>query len=258
MANQVLLLFGALLVATAAVDSARTRFRPRIVGGIPIDITEAPFQISLMIDNRHACGGSILSADWILTAAHCIDGISQEQLSVRAGSTLKDRGGQIRELSEAIMHPDWDDDSNDSDIALLKLEAPLVLDGERVASIELEEADAPDPDEGTFATVTGWGATMNYLHSNRVLRSTEVPIVSRRNCGLAYQRTGPITERMICAGFYLGGHDSCQGDSGGPLVLNGLQVGVVSWANGCAQKGYPGVNARVASVRDWIREESGI
>lgn len=252
------LLFLGLLLAAAGVESARTRFRPRIVGGIPIDITEAPFQISLMINNRHACGGSILSAEWILTAAHCVDGTSIDQLSVRAGSTLKARGGSIRQIEESIIHPDWDDGTNDSDIALLKLADPLELDDERIMTIELEPAGAPEPAPGTRSTVTGWGVTMSTLQSNRVLRSTDIPIVSRSDCGVAYQSFGPITERMICAGFVTGGHDSCQGDSGGPLVVDGLQVGVVSWASGCARPGYPGVNARVASVREWIREKSGI
>lgn len=68
---------------------------------------------------------------------------------------------------------------------------------------------------------------------------------------------------MICAGFEKGGKDACQGDSGGPLSLldndgSRVLVGVVSWGDDCAQPYYPGVYARVSSVRSWIKNISGV
>lgn len=104
------------------------------------------------------------------------------------------------------------------------------------------------------------GYTQNSNESRERLRAAIVPIANQDYCNQQYG--GMITPRMICAGFKEGGKDSCQGDSGGPLVdknrENAQLIGVVSWGNECALPNYPGVYSRVTSVRDWIREVSGI
>lgn len=104
------------------------------------------------------------------------------------------------------------------------------------------------------------GNTQNSNESSETLRAAIVPIVNQAYCNKQYD--GAITPRMICAGIQEGGKDSCQGDSGGPLVdeNNGnlRLVGVVSFGRGCAQPNYPGVYARVTSVRKWIKTVSGI
>lgn len=85
-----------------------------------------------------------------------------------------------------------------------------------------------------------------------------MPIVNQEICAKAYKNFGTITDRMICAGYDKGGKDACQGDSGGPLVVDNVLVGVVSWGYDCAQPNYPGVYSRVASVRNWISEQSDV
>lgn len=90
------------------------------------------------------------------------------------------------------------------------------------------------------------------------MRAAVVPIYNQEKCAKAYKNIGTITDRMICAGFDKGGKDACQGDSGGPLVTNNVLVGVVSWGYGCAVPNFPGVYSRVASVRHWITEQSGV
>uniref|UniRef100_A0A182RRJ2 trypsin n=1 Tax=Anopheles funestus TaxID=62324 RepID=A0A182RRJ2_ANOFN len=259
MSNHFIPVFGLLLVV-ATIATARLVVPPRaqIVGGFPIDISEAPYQISLREGGHPICGGSIISPNWILTAAHCLEGVASSEVSVRAGSTYKQHGGIIHNAKRIVIHPDWDSSTNEADCALVELDDPLPLNGQTIASIEMPEEDEEDPAEGSKAMVSGWGKTLNVYHSNLILRATFVPIVHRDNCQKAYRRTNTISERMLCAGFFGGGHDSCQGDSGGPLVVDDLLVGVVSFAIGCARPGLPGVNVRVSAVREWIREVSDV
>lgn len=106
--------------------------------------------------------------------------------------------------------------------------------------------------------MTGWGNTQSSTESTFWLRSANVPAVNQTKCSDAYREFGGVTDRMICAGYEKGGKDACQGDSGGPLVYENKLVGVVSWGYGCARPNYPGVYSRVASVRDWIKAQSGV
>ena len=101
------------------------------------------------------------------------------------------------------------------------------------------------------------GATQNSAQSNVQLRKVDVPIVSRSECIADYLKDSPpkiVTTDMICAGLDAGGKDSCQGDSGGPIVdaSTGTLIGAVSWGTGCALAGFPGVYARVGSLREFI------
>lgn len=84
----------------------------------------------------------------------------------------------------------------------------------------------------------------------------KVPFVDTDVCLKSYPDR--ITDRMFCAGDLKGGVGSCNGDSGGPVVMNGIQYGLVSWSFGCGEPDYPGVFAKVSSVREWIKEVAGV
>ncbi|XP_052899190.1 trypsin-5-like [Anopheles moucheti] len=228
----------------------------RIVGGFVIDITDAPYQVSLQYGNEHNCGGSILSERWILTAAHCIHDDSSSELTVRVGSSEHASGGKVIRVARVVSHPHHGSSSNSYDIALLELESELIFSN-KIQPVVLPEQDA-SVEEGTMGTVTGWGMTLSESESNDVLRATNVPTVNQQECNKAYQSYGGITEQMFCAGYKHGGQDTCRQDSGGPFIAEGKQIGVISWGHECALAGYPGVYTRVASVRDWISEISGV
>jgi trypsin len=108
---------------------------------------------------------------------------------------------------------------------------------------------------GTVVVLSGWGAVSEDDDGTDTLQKVEVPIVPQWECKWLYAHTD-LSDDMFCAGR--AGRDSCYGDSGGPVVANGLLVGVVSWGEGCARQGYPGIYASVEKLRKWIFQNSGV
>jgi len=251
---------------------------PLIVGGGPADPGEYPWMVALVDastanpSNGQFCGGSLIDAEWVLTAAHCVFDffgfmISPEDLEVVLGiNNLSDgptsgSSGQRIEVVQIIPHPAYDDASSDSDVALLHLAAPASLAPSTVGTIGLvAPGDGALVAPGTVSTVTGWGLTSVNGNPSNVLLEVDVPIVSNAICNAPSSYNGAVTDNMLCAGLAAGGKDSCQGDSGGPLIVsdgNGgwLQAGVVSWGYGCAQPNLYGVYARVSQFKDWIDQQ---
>lgn len=252
----------------SAVALAQQTDDGRIVGGQEATPGEWPWQVALVRKNQsdmyqgQFCGGSIIARTWVLTAAHCVEDSTISDLDVVAGiHDLKVPDPNYRRvaLAEIIVHPGWNTDTNDNDIALLRLKTPI---DERAASgstLPIKFAKLPPGSIGSLAgvttTVTGWGnRTPGGNNFPARLHEVEVGVITNAECNSDYG--GGITENMLCAGVPGGGKDSCQGDSGGPLVYkNGSQwqqVGVVSFGIGCARPEYPGVYARVSRYLGWI------
>lgn len=232
-----------------------------IVGGQTVSISEYPYQISLQTTAGFPfCGGAIVADEWIVTANHCIDGQSASNMRIRAGSTNKNSGGQIRSVSQVIMFPGYVTTSAGKDIALLRLSSPLDLTDPDVATIQwVRSADAAAglTDPGVNTVTSGWGALSSGGSSPTNLQAVDVPIVSNADADAAYPQN--ITSDQLAAGLLgVGGKDACQGDSGGPLVVKNaagdgvLLAGVTSWGFGCADPQYPGMYARVSSFDSWL------
>lgn len=180
-------------------------------------------------------------------------------VTIRAGSTLSTSGGSVHSVSSVISHTSYGDNAFGvpvSDIALMRVSSALTLDTTR-AAIPLYNS-GEEAVVGAPAVITGWGALTEGGSSPTVLQTVTVPIVSKADCSSAYSVWGGLPAGQICAAVPEGGLDACQGDSGGPLAINGRLAGVVSWGNGCARAGWPGVYAEVATYRTWITENSGI
>jgi hypothetical protein len=231
-----------------------------IVGGTNTTIEANPWQVSLQSSSgSHFCGGSVLNANWILTAQHCVAGGSAPG-RVMAGSTSRTGSAsttQIRTVSQVVLYPGYVDANLGKDAALLRLSSPLDLSGAAVKAIPIvtaADASAGVTNPGVVARVTGWGTlTSGGSTLPTTLQTVDVDIISNSQAQSSYPSETITADQL---GAARAGKDSCQGDSGGPLtVLKGsvrVLAGIVSWGYGCADARYPGMYARVSSFESWI------
>lgn len=233
--------------------SKLTQLDGRVVGGVEARIEDFPYQVSVQYAWRHICGGALIGSKFILTAAHCTDGVTDPNLfKIRAGSSLHNSGGIMRSVRRIYQHPQYNSINIDYDVTVLEMNNPIFF-SKIARPVPLIDAGIV-VQNGAMSIVSGWGYLSENGQGPQKLHAVEVPIVSRERCNKAYGE-GVITERMICAGHIdEGGKDACQGDSGGPLVSNGKLVGIVSWGYGCARPKFPGVYTNVAAIRDYVNQ----
>ncbi|XP_013113228.2 trypsin [Stomoxys calcitrans] len=244
------------LACCALAGTVTDEFYGRIVNGKDTTIEKHPYQVSLQTySGSHFCGGSIISEDIIVTAAHCMQSYTASQIRVRLGSTEYNKGGELVAVKAFRYHEGYNSKTKVNDIAVIKLATP-VKESSRIRYIAMATRTPPT---GTHAVVTGWGTKcfLTCVSLPKTLQEVEVDIVDEKACASSeYKYGSQIKETMVCA--YAVDKDACQGDSGGPLVAEGKLVGVVSWGNGCAKSGYPGVYADVPSLHLWVERTAEV
>lgn len=221
----------------------------RIIGGDDTNISSRPYQVTLLLHDKHHCGGVIYNENIIITAAHCLINVPPSKLKVRAGSSFWNKGGSLIQVASFQLHENFNAENLANDIALVRLADGLTFN----SRIKPTPLAVTVPVDGAAATVSGWGLTGKTTNSRDAfpLKSADVTIIGRDACAsFTYNYGSSIQLSMICARD--AGKDACIGDSGGPLVSNGQLVGIVSWGKGCAKEKYPGVYADVAYFNDWI------
>merc|ERR1712088_125766 len=234
----------------------------RIVGGVDAP-SMIPWQVSVRSGTFTFCGATIIDASTILCAAHCFYQSSANGKSIRAGSTQKSSGGQVRNIAQIVWNTNagqtYNPNTLDNDFVILKLDSPLDFNADvHPACLPPSAAylDVNSSEERCFTS--GWGTLSSGGSTPEGLKFVRVPAITNAACNNDYG--GSITDSMICGGYPgVGGKDACQGDSGGPFVCNyggkAVIAGVVSWGNGCAWATHPGVYARTTYVLDWIKSQ---
>ena len=249
------------------------RVASRIVGGSMAPRGMAPWQVSLQspLYGGHFCGGSLISPSWVLTAAHCLEDMQREDLSVVHGSQSLASGGERRFPDRLILHEGYVTAEQGKDIALVRLSEPFNPSRREIVQLQSRQLERAFGVPGACAVVTGWGgleATRGLPAKARSgrqsypdqLQAVDLPILDNVTCADIYG-SNAITGGQVCAGYEQGVRDSCQGDSGGPLVVPGgptvwTQIGVVSWGAGCARPRAYGVYTRVSAYIDWILDQT--
>lgn len=261
------------LGAGLAVADSLPQGGGRIVGGEVAPDGAWPWQVAIkqQIEGKYypMCGGTLISAEWVLTASHCF--LNPEATGFRIGYGSNRLSG-MREIDvvQVVTHPGYDPYTNDNDIALMKLAQPVPEGAVQLVTLPVAlEATRVQP--GEVAVATGFGTirecapdeTARECLMQDQLRQVSVPLIDIAQCAQMYADLGgTIGDRQICAGYTQGGKDSCQGDSGGPLVYQDgavwRQIGVTSWGRGCGQANSPGIYTKVGAHIDWIMQTTGL
>jgi hypothetical protein len=237
----------------------------KITGGTTASISDFPWQVYFRTGD-YRCGGSLISENWVITAAHCTEDesgirIPASRMSVKVGANnpTSTSEGEVYTISEVVVNENYNNETLENDIALVKLSRPLsnaiAKPIRLVTSVDVSYG-ATDP--GVMSWVTGWGLTQvspNVFPTS--LQKVQLPIISNSQASTVW-RSIPSTDLM--AGYFNGNKDACSGDSGGPLVVPVLGeyklAGIVSW--GSSECDTYGAYTRVSMFVDWIRSKTGI
>ncbi|XP_051520829.1 mannan-binding lectin serine protease 1 isoform X1 [Myxocyprinus asiaticus] len=272
----------------------------RIVGGKTASPGLFPWQVLLSVEDasrvpedRWFGSGALLSPSWVLTAAHVLRShrrnlsvvpVAPEHIRVHLGFTdVRDKHTATNHsVEKVILHPQFDPQNYNNDIALVKLSQAVVL-SELVRPVCLPRPgkEGHELKPNTLGVVAGWGInTANTSSSTSGLTSdsgavsdllqyVKLPVVPQDECKASYASRSinyNITSNMFCAGFYEGGRDTCLGDSGGAFVIQDdhsgrwVAQGLVSWGGPeeCGSQRVYGVYTRVANYVRWLHTHMDI
>ncbi|XP_026102994.1 complement factor D-like [Carassius auratus] len=220
-----------------------------IVNGSEAKPHSRPYMVSIQSNGIHVCGGSLISDQWVLTAAHCWN--RNQTLTVVVGAHV------LREIKNSdhigvksyIQHKSYSVDFNFNDIMLLRLQEKVNINNNYVKSISLPKNEE-DVEANTLCSVAGWGRLEIEGPMSDRLMEANVTIMNKSEC---YKRWGNLflEKQMMCAHGHGG---SCRYDSGGPLVCGHTAIGVTAFGNQllCNSPKKPNVYLKISPYIKWI------
>ncbi|XP_016956614.1 lectizyme [Drosophila biarmipes] len=232
-----------------------------VINGTEAEPHSAPYIVSLATNydkHSHICGGTIISKDWILTAAHCIS--KPEGMSVIAGLHTRsevDELTQQRKVDFGRVHEKYSGGVGPYDIAILHVSESFVFN-EWVQAATLPSREQVHEGE---THLYGWGQPKSYVFTAaKTLQTVTTQIVNYDECKAELPETAPLAESNICSSSLQQSKSACNGDSGGPLVVefknaSSELIGIVSWGYiPCGLANLPSVFTKVASYVDWVTD----
>ncbi|XP_055545525.1 collagenase-like [Wyeomyia smithii] len=236
----------------------------RIVNGFPAAQGQFPYQVFLrgfVTGGAIACGGSLISNEWVLTAAHCISGVSSFEIVM---GTIVSASPEVLGTSNTfMMHPAYNPNNLNNDIGLIRLNTPVAF-SQNIQAVNLPSADRTgETFLNVIATVSGFGRTSDTGAVSPTKNWVNIRVISNAACAAVYG-SAVIVDSTVCGtGADAANQSTCQGDSGGPLTIQeggaSLQIGVVSFVSsaGCTA-GHPSGYVRTTHFRSWITAQTGI
>ncbi|KAJ2082888.1 Kallikrein-14 [Coemansia sp. RSA 988] len=244
-----------------------SNLNPRIMGGTGADFSKYPFIVYLYNQaERTFCGGSIISDQWILTAAHCIKTATTSDLLVYIGQAEYDldtsKGVKVADIRN---HPEYNDQTMVNDISLLRLESPVSSDKATTISI-----DSQSVGDGETLTALGWGYTSaTGTTASKQLMKGDLKTLSKQQCGSIDTNFNGNNGPRICVAADTGA-DTCPGDSGGPLIREqggkNVLVGITSFGtagsgqsitSNCGGKGMVSIFTHANYFKSFIDSSTG-
>ncbi|KAJ8687477.1 hypothetical protein QAD02_023271 [Eretmocerus hayati] len=249
-----ILVTGVLCYGNDGLDDFRPNDKNSVVGGAPITIFQAPYQAQILYDGETICGATLISNQFLVTAAHCLN-LPKKSYKVIVGSHYPQVGKQ-QDIEFIKSHEHYKKRTFENDIGIIKLKHP----------IEINPAQKPikflhrDPKAGEYVKISGFGHEKTGAYTiSKQLKAAVVPVIDSTLCQLGYNHevgNVEVMDVMFCAGA--GETDTCQGDSGGPAVIRGKLAGIVSFGLDCASSMTPGIYTRANQYIDWVLKHTGV
>lgn len=230
----------------------KKRRQARIVGGEVSEPGAWPWHAAIYKNGSYACGATLITNNWLISAAHCFVNYKSTYYEVQLGMLRRKSftpHQKVYRIDRVVPHHKFNIVTLDFDIVMLRIAEPVAFD------FWVRPICLPDPkraeNSGSYCTAIGWGDTGEMEDDSEDLQEVHVPLTESCKKDL---------QQWLCAGYVEGGRDACQGDSGGPLMClqeDGISwyiAGVISAGRGCARPGTPGMYTRVVYFLDWIQQ----